>query len=153
MTWLNVCVHEWCASPVSSTRLHIQEMVATSRLIFCRAAENSRMASTHWPKPRRHWGRSHTEPSQKCSRASSGSDLGVQSEGGLDFHLWRWSEDTEATVRYTTPLCCFVLCCDQLYPVLHSTVLSTFLRNKRKLGQIRIFFIFYYIFNHSFFLS
>lgn len=65
----------WIFSPVSRARVHMQEKVDTSRFILRRLAENSKMASIHSPKPRRHWRRAHTEPSQKISLASSGLDL------------------------------------------------------------------------------
>lgn len=53
----------------------MQEKVDTSRFILCKLAENSTMLSIHSPKPRRHWSRCHTEPSQKISFPSSGLDL------------------------------------------------------------------------------
>lgn len=63
------------SSPVTRARLQMQEKVDTSRFILCRLAENSTMLSIHSPKPRRHWSRCHTEPSQKISFPSSGLDL------------------------------------------------------------------------------
>lgn len=62
-------------SPVTRARVHIQEKVETSKFILCRLAENSTMLSIHSPKPRRHWSRCHTDPSQKISFPSSGLDL------------------------------------------------------------------------------
>lgn len=53
----------------------MQEKVETSRFILCRLVENSKMLSIHSPKPRRHWRRGQTEPSQKISFPSSGLDL------------------------------------------------------------------------------
>lgn len=69
------CWMWWVLSPVSRARVHMQEKVDTSRFILRRPAENSKMPSIHSPKPRRHWRRGHTEPSQKISLASSGLDL------------------------------------------------------------------------------
>lgn len=62
-------------SPLTRARVHMQEKVDTSRFILCKLAENSTMLSIHSPKPRRHWSRCHTEPSQKISFPSSGLDL------------------------------------------------------------------------------
>lgn len=62
-------------SPVTRARVQMQEKVETSRFSLCRLAENSTMLSIHSPKPRRHWSRCHTDPSQKISFPSSGLDL------------------------------------------------------------------------------
>lgn len=62
-------------SPVTKARVHMQEKVDTSKFILCRLAENSTMLSIHSPKPRKHWSRSHTDPSQKISFPSSRLDL------------------------------------------------------------------------------
>ncbi len=80
----------WSVSPVTRARLHMQENVDTSRFILCRLAENSTMLSIHSPKPRRHWSRCHTDPSQKISFPSSGLDLKQYDSLYLKAERQRW---------------------------------------------------------------
>jgi len=70
-----VCVCVGGVSPVTSASVQTQEKVDTSRSMRRRPAQKATMPSIHSPKPRRHWSRCHTEPSQNTSFPSSGLDL------------------------------------------------------------------------------